>query len=363
MAQACYLHVPFCRHICAYCDFTRCGYHETLADKWISAVVKEIQEKLQAPLKTMYIGGGTPSALSYEQLNVLLTALDPYIQECEEYTMEANIESFSEDKIALCYRHGVNRISLGVQTLQPKLLNIIERKHTKEEVLSKIKEIKKNGIDNISIDLIYGLPEQTMTMWKEDLEEIVTNFPIEHISLYALTIEEHSKFGRMGVKNIDPEVEEDMYAFAQEYLPKHGFYQYEISNFSKQGKESKHNCMYWKYEDFYGIGCGSSGKEQHVRYDNTKNIHTYITQGSVANCITLNKEDEMFELIMMNLRLKKGMDLNHFKELFQVDFEEKYASVLQKQIGKGMLAISNGYIKATEKGYPLLNDILIDFME
>lgn len=363
MVKACYLHVPFCRHICAYCDFTRCGYHSTLADKWLSAVIKEIQEKNHEPLKTMYIGGGTPSVLSYQQLDTLLSALDPYIQECEEYTMEANIDSFTNEKIALCYRHGINRISLGVQTLHPKLLKIIERKHSSEEVLSKIKEIRKNGITNISIDLIYGLPQQTMSMWKEDLKTIVTTFPIEHISLYALTIEEHSKFGRMGIKNIDPEIEEDMYAFAQEYLPKYGFSQYEISNFSKQGKESKHNCMYWKYEDFYGIGCGASGKEHHVRYDNTKNIHTYIVQGSMPDSIILSKEDEMFELFMMNLRLKKGMNLNHFKEMFQVNFEMEYATALNKQIRNGMLEIKDGCVRATEKGYPLLNDILIDFMK
>lgn len=363
MAAACYLHVPFCRHICAYCDFTRCVYHEELAQKWLRAVKAEIEEKLTHPLTTMYLGGGTPSALSYAQLEELLQALFPYTAGCREFTMEANIDSLTEEKIRLCRCYGVDRISLGVQSLQPHLLQRMERTHTKEEVFAKIAQVRAGGISNISVDLIYGLPQQTLDMWKQDLRELLAHAPISHISLYALTIEEHSKFGRSGVKNIEAQLEEDMYEYAQTYLEEQGFLQYEISNFAKAGMQSQHNRMYWTYEDFYGIGCGASGKEQHVRYDNTGNLHTYLTKGSSSHYISLTKKEEMFEMVMMNLRLKEGMSLKVFEQRFREDFSTVYADALNEQVQKGMLKVEDGYVRATKRGYPLLHDILIAFME
>lgn len=361
--KACYVHVPFCKDICAYCDFTRCRYHKGLADKWLERILQDIKQKLSnSKLKTLYIGGGTPTALSYSQLETLLKSLEPYREGLEEYTIEANIESLGANTIELLREHGVNRVSLGVQTLQPALLKRIHRHHSKEDVLQCLDLLHAGGIDNISIDLIYGLPGQTLEMWKQDLQEIVETFSITHISLYALTIEEHSQFGREGVESIDSDVEADMYAYAIEILERYGFYQYEISNFSKIGFESKHNQMYWKYEDFYGIGCGASGKENHARYDNTRNLHTYITKGSSASITELNKEDEMFEMIMMSLRMKKGLNLSAFYERFHVDLELHYQKALQKNIEKGMLVIEDHHLRVTRQGMLLLHDVLVDFL-
>ena len=361
--KACYVHVPFCQTICAYCDFTRCGYHKGLADKWLTAVEQEIEEKLQGSLETLYLGGGTPTALTLPQLEKLLQVLQPYSSTCKEFTIEANVESFSKDKIALCKRYGVNRVSLGVQSLQPSLLKVIERAHSKEDILHVLQDLHEAGIHNISIDLMYGLPTQTMQMWQEDLQEVVSSFPISHISLYALTIEKNAKFGRNQVQPADAGLEADMYEYAIDFLTSHGFVQYEISSFAKDGKESMHNKMYWTYEDFYGIGCGASGKQHHIRYDNTKSLQTYLTTGSSPTQTPLSKEEEMFELLMMNLRLRKGMSLQHFYDMFHVDFTQYYAKPLQRMLDQNMLAITEGYVYASEKGYPLLHEILMEFMD
>ncbi|EHJ7843251.1 radical SAM family heme chaperone HemW [[Clostridium] innocuum] len=361
--KAVYVHVPFCRDICAYCDFTRCRYHAGLADQWLIAVEQELQKKLaNVSVETAYIGGGTPSALNSRQLEMLLKLLSPYTAHVQEYTIEANVESLEDDKIELLKRYGVNRISLGVQTLQPTLLSIIGRRHTREEVGERIQQLHRYGVHNISIDLIYGLPQQTMQMWKEDLQDIIQHFQISHISLYALTIEEHSQFGRDGVQNIDADVEVDMDLYAVSYLEKHGFSQYEISNFAKPGAASVHNQMYWNYEDFCGIGCGASGKSGHVRYDNTRNLHTYLQKGSCPDIIELSRQDEMFEMLMMSLRMKQGMSLSRFRERFAADFETIYRAALQKNIARGMLLVKDGYVRTTGEGMLLLHDVLVDFL-
>ena len=361
--KAVYVHVPFCRDICAYCDFTRCRYHAGLADQWLIAVERELQEKLaQVSVETVYVGGGTPSALNSRQLEQLLKLLAPYTTQVQEYTVEANVESLDEDKMKLLKRYGVNRISLGVQTLQSVLLSIIGRRHTREEVVERIRQLHQYGIHNISIDLIYGLPQQTMEMWQDDLQGIVQHFQISHISLYALTIEEHSQFGRDGVENIDADVETDMYLYAVSYLKKHGFIQYEISNFAKPNAASLHNQMYWNYEDFCGIGCGASGKSGHIRYDNTRNLHTYLQKGSCPDIIELSRQDEMFEMMMMALRMKKGMSLSLFRERFAADFETIYSAPLQKNIANGMLQVKDDHVRTTEEGMLLLHDVLVDFL-
>ena len=362
MCKATYIHVPFCRSICAYCDFFRCGYNPMLANRWLQVIIDEIKCRLQKDLKTIYIGGGTPSALQEEQLERLLQALYPYSSQCEEYTIESNIESLSDKKLTLMNRYGVNRISLGVQTLQPSLLKTIRRSHQASDVYTCINRIHQHGIHNISIDLIYGLPGQTLAMWQQDLKTIVDTFDIQHISLYALTIEPNSEFGRKGVQNIDDEVEADMYEYAIRFLEANGFHQYEISNFAKEDKASKHNQYYWRYDDFYGIGCGASGKEHHQRYDNTKNLQEYIEKGASPTYIPLTKQDEMFEMIMMSLRMKKGLDLNHFEDIFGVSIFSIYQAIIDQKVQQGLLCIENNHLFASEHGYPILHEILLDFL-
>lgn len=364
MCKSAYLHVPFCRDICSYCDFTRCRYHDGLATKWLKVIEKEITEKLAGiQLETIYIGGGTPSALSVNQLEQLLKTLAPYTKECVEYTMEANIDSFDCEKMKLCHRYGINRISLGVQTLQPQLLKSIHRNHDIEAVARCIDQIHEHGIHNISVDMMYGLPGQMLSMWKQDLTNVITQFDVQHISLYALTIEEHSEFGRLQVQNIDEDEEADMYEYAVSFLKEQGYQHYEISNFAKPGYESKHNLTYWRYDDFIGIGMGASGKQNHCRYDNTRNMQTYFERGCEEHVIKLSKEDEMFEMIMMSLRTSFGLDLNLFEKRYGILANQRYEATIRSYQKKGLLYEESGFLKANEKGRELLNEILLSFMD
>lgn len=361
MVQAIYVHVPFCNHICAYCDFMRCGYHKPLADAWLMAVKRELQEKSINSCRTIYIGGGTPSSLSAIQLRSLLAMLQPYMQPDSEVTIEANADSFNEEKIKICCEYGVNRISMGAQTFQPGLLKRIERIADFPMIQQRIQQLHEYGISNISLDLMYGLPDQTMQQWISDLHKAAA-LPITHLSLYALTIEEHSKFGREHVAPCEDDLEADFYETALQILKEHGFEHYEISSFARGQCYSQHNLAYWHYDDFYGIGCGASGKEHHERYENTRNLHTYIQSGASSSFIKLTKEDEMFEMIMMGLRIKEGVSDKLFFERFQCSYHEVFASPIKKHMALHHLKEIDHHLSTTKQGMMILHDILVDFL-
>lgn len=360
MSKALYVHVPFCEHICAYCDFFRGIYLDDLAQQWLNQIIKDLSN-LNVKYETIYIGGGTPTCLNLEQLKTLLQALSK-LKACNgEFSIEVNVESLSETKLALMVEYGINRISMGVQSFDDNLLAMMHRKHRYQDIIEAIDLIHTFGIHNISLDLIYALPNQSMEQWQKDLE-IITSLNIQHISLYSLTIEPNSYFGRNHIEKGDDELEADMYEYAIDYLEQHGFIQYEISNFAKETYESKHNQMYWNYEDFVGIGCGASGKENHVRYTNTTNFLTYFKGLNEREEICLTHQDECFEMIMMSLRLKKGLNIDAFKLKMGISIFDLYQEVIDKEIIKGRLEIVDGYLKATQQGYWLLNDILVNFM-
>lgn len=361
MIQSAYVHVPFCNHICAYCDFFRSGYNALLADQWLNVICDEIKAKKLPKLSTLYIGGGTPTALSETQLERLLQALDHARSESCEYTMEANLSSLSDTKLAIMKKHGINRISLGVQSFQDHLLAAIGRTHRQADIEPCLKRIHSYDIHNISIDLIYGLPDQTLRQWQEDLSYAIS-LPITHISIYSLTIEPNSQFGRAGIQPADENLDAQMYEYACQYLNAHGFIQYEISSFAKGDARSRHNLAYWNYDDFYGIGCGASGKEAHIRYDNTRRFDLYFTQGADPDQIVLSKRDEMFEMIMMSLRKKEGMSRALFQARFHRDVCDVYPEAIETNRAKGYLQCSETHLFATETGYPLLHEILIEFL-
>lgn len=360
MSKALYVHVPFCEQICAYCDFFRGVYRENLANDWLKQILKDLS-RLNEKYATIYLGGGTPSCLSLEQLSTLLQAISPLKDDNAEFSMEVNVESLNEAKLALMVKYGINRISMGVQSFDDNLLAMMHRKHRYQDIINAIDLIHTYGIHNISLDLMYALPNQSMQHWQKDLE-IITSLNIQHISLYSLTIEPNSYFGRNHIEKGDDELEADMYEYAIDYLESKGFKQYEISNFALLGYESKHNQMYWNYEDFVGIGCGASGKEEHIRYNNTTNFLTYFKDENEREEIHLNHQDECFEMIMMSLRLKKGLNIQKFNDKMKVSIFDLYQDVIDDEINKGNLEIVDGYLRASQKGYWLLNDILVNFM-
>ncbi len=361
MSQSLYLHVPFCDHICAYCDFERCRSHPLLMEKWCERIIEEIAEHHEI-LKTCYIGGGTPSALPLDLLEKLLQALSPLCQNAKEFTVEANIENLTPEKCRVLSSYHVNRISLGIQTLQDELLRIIERHHRKEDVEKALQMIHEAGIHNISVDLIYGLPSQTLNMWQKDLEWAASHPLISHISIYSLTIEENSKFGRQGIEPCSEELDADMYESAIQILKSHGYEHYEISNFAKNGRRSLHNIQYWKYHDFIGLGCGAYGLEDHVYYHIPFQLNDYI-KGTLKRIEEIkSKEDEMFECVMMGLRLREGINRHDFLMRFDIDLADQYKKAIQENIQKGYLELTEDSLFCTPKGFELLHEVLLVFM-
>lgn len=362
MVKSMYIHVPFCDSICAYCDFERCRSHPALMKKWLTRIIKEIDERKDEPIETLYIGGGTPSSLCASDLKKLLQTCACFKQ-VKEFTIEANIENLTDEKIDLLVQYGVNRISLGIQTLQDDLLQIIERHHTKAHVFEALERIYKKGIHNISVDLIYGLPTQTLKAWQEDLTTLASHPYISHVSIYSLTIEENSALKRRGIEKVNEELDEEMYFEAIRILEEYGFEQYEISNFARHHRQSQHNLSYWNYDDFIGIGCGAYGKENHVYYHHKFRLDLYLQNKDIKEKTPLSLNDERFEFVMMGLRLKKGIDCLRFEDLFHEKIENIYGEAIQKHQKMNHLIQKDHYLLCSEQGFALLNDILIDFMD
>ena len=356
MAKSCYVHVPFCDSICSYCDFSRTIASDAMKEKWLNQICKEIKNRRVETLSTLYFGGGTPSSLSVEQIQRLAQSFISF-ESNYEWTIECNPESVTEEKIKAYVQLGINRISLGVQTFNDSLLTSIGRKHSRKTILQAIECIQENGISNISIDLIYALPNQSLEDVRLDLDTFLA-LDLPHLSIYSLQIEENSVFGKQHLQPIDEDLEADMYDLICDTLKKAGYEHYEISSFCKPNMYSRHNLAYWTDQDFIGIGCGASGREDGIRYDNDRSLNKYVQQGV---CRIEQESDAPFEAIMMGLRTSFGVDLIQFKERYGYSIEERYASVLNKY--KNELFIENGCLKCSEFGLHILNTILIDFLE
>lgn len=353
--KAVYLHVPFCDSICAYCDFCRIITNEDTKRKWMAQIIEEIKQKNIHEADTLYFGGGTPSSLTCDQFEKIASLFNV----SKEFTVECNPESLDLEKIQLYKKLGVNRISLGVQTFNDCLLKVINRKHRKEDIFQVIQLLKENGIDNISIDLIYALPEQSLEDIKKDLE-IFLDLDIKHLSIYSLQIEENSIFGRQNLKPVDEDIEADMYELICKTMEKAGYLHYEISSFCKPGHHSKHNLAYWQDEDFIGLGCGASGKENNVRYDNTRSLKTYIESGANPYIYEETQKDKAFNAIMMALRTTFGLDIQKWNQRYDQDFIKRYQSILDKY--HGVLKLENGILYPGREAMEILNTILVDFL-
>ena len=361
--QALYVHIPFCQCICAYCDFTRVRYHEQLAEKYLDTLEMELKERVTTfDFQSIYIGGGTPTSLSLVQLDRLLNMLKPYGENAVEITIEANPESISQPLIDVLKKGGINRISLGLQSCNDRMLSFLHRRHTLAIAKQSVSLLKENGLGNISCDLIYSLPTQDRQMWLDTLKELIS-MDIPHCSLYSLTIEENSEFGRTGQRPLDEDTEAQMYFDAVRILKEAGYLHYEVSNFAKPGYESVHNRHYWHYDDFWGIGLGASGKLTDFRYDNTCNFQDYFQHHWIKERIDLSIEDQKFEMLMMNLRTSRGLDLQYFRDTYHQDLIDCFPQALKSTMDKGWLVIEEGYLRTTETGMALLNTVLEEFLD
>ena len=354
-----YVHIPFCTQICYYCDFSKVFIKNQPVDSYLEHLIEEYDSYDIKKLRTLYIGGGTPTALSAPQLAFLLEKLTDKLDlsYLEELTIEANPGDLDQEKIAVLKDSPVNRVSLGVQTFNDRMLKQIGRSHSEKDIYENIANLKKAGFDNISIDLIYALPKQTMEDVKTNVAKAIS-LDIPHMSLYSLILENHTVFmnrmrqGKLPLPKEDLEAKMFDYIIAE--LEKAGFEHYEISNFSKPGFESRHNLMYWDNAEYYGIGAGASGYVDGVRYKNHGPIRHYLQAVEAGNArvqeevLTLNEkmEEEMF----LGLRKKSGVSKKRFEEKFGLSFEDQYGSVVSELTEQGLLVPDRDIVRMTKKG-------------
>lgn len=371
-----YIHIPFCEHICFYCDFNKVFLEGQPVDEYIQNLLKEIRlTKEQYPSKTtetIYIGGGTPTSLSAKQLDVLLKGVRELlpIDAANEFTIEANPGDLTQEKLQVMKEYGVNRLSMGVQTFDNQLLKKIGRKHTAEDVYETMKFLEKEDFLNVSIDLIYALPGQTLEGFRDTLKRAI-ELDLPHYSLYSLILENKTMFmnwvrqGRLQLP--DQDVEAQMFEETIIAMEKAGRHQYEVSNFALKGQESQHNLVYWNNDHYYGFGAGASGYLGHTRYKNHGPIQHYLkplrdNQLPTLETEVLTMNNQMEEELFLGLRKKMGVSKTRFQEKFGVTLNQVYQETIPDLIQKGLLLEDKEYIQLSEQGLFVGNDVFEAFL-
>lgn len=353
-----YIHIPFCKKICTYCDFCKLYLNENFVSPYLLALENEINEKYQGEeIKTIYIGGGTPSSLRSDDLIKLFDIIKVFnTNRLVEFTFECNLNDINDELLTILSENKVNRLSIGIESFNKKKLSFMNREHTFKDALNKVSLCRKYGFDNINIDLIYGIPKETIGVLKKDLKKVLKLNP-EHISTYSLIIEDNTVIGICKTSPIEDELDEEMYSIICKRLEKKGYRHYEVSNFSKEGYESRHNINYWLNENYYGFGLGSHGYVGNIRYENTKSLTKYIKGDYVLNQTLLSKEEDMNNAIMLGLRLLDGINLKSFYDKYQVNLQEHYD--IEKLLEEKKLIYKDGYLKINPKYIYIMNEILI----
>ena len=367
-----YIHIPFCKYICSYCDFNKFYIQRQPVDKYIDCLTDEINsmEKVEN-IETIYIGGGTPSALNDEQLHRLLSVLRKKIpQQLREFTFEANPEDLVDSRVALVKEYGVDRISMGVQTFNDELLKILGRGHVAGDVDMAITNCKKHGIKDINVDLMFSLPKQTMEDLFDSMKKVV-EYDISHVSCYSLILEQKTKlYNQVRDKKVTlppNETEEKMYDEVINFLTVNGYNQYEVSNFARPGHESVHNSSYWKNIEYYGLGAGAHGYIDGVRYANQGALKFYIDSMLEKGHArreehTVTDKEKIEEEMFLGLRLLKGVDLNTFEEKYGKRAEKIFKEVIDKNIKIGYLEIDDNKLRLTRKGLFYGNEVFSEFL-
>ena len=372
MVKSVYIHIPFCKKKCNYCTFVSYPNLD-LRSKYIEALLTEIKTNYnEEELKTIYFGGGTPSLFEVEYLKRILNALSFPLASgrgvrsegtiLTEITLEINPETVDEKYLSELKKIGINRLSIGVQEFNDGILKSIGRIHNSKKAINTIKTAQKVGFKNINIDLIYGLPNQTMANFEYSLKKAF-ELGIQHISLYGLKIEEGCYFYKNYPKNLpDDDMQAQFYLKAIEMCAKNGFEQYEISNFALKGFESKHNLNYWNNENYYGFGCSASGYEGNVRYYNEVDLQKYIENPlKKLHQDILTPKQQLEEEIFLGFRKFEGIDIEQINERYSIDFEKKYKKPLKKYLGTHILKTPKGYRLSTE-GFLVSNVVLAEFL-
>ena len=387
-----YVHIPFCVKKCQYCDFLSFGIQDAsvreqmgcsnmdqpVPDEYMNALCREIEwygqqdDYKQRPIVSIFFGGGTPSLMSEMQMQKVISAIRTHflLQEEAEITMEANPGTVTLEKLRMARRLGVNRLSIGLQSTNANELKLLGRIHTYEEFLQSFRWAREAGFENINVDLITAVPDQTEKSYRQSLEQVAALQP-EHISAYSLIIEPGTPFeileeeGKLALP--DEEEERRMYRLTQDFLGKYGYERYEISNYAKPGFECRHNIGYWKREDYLGLGLGAASLIGHRRFSNPTDMSVYIegkysekTWYSDREC--LNIQSEMEEFMFLGLRMTGGVCENEFEEIFGENIMSVYGDVIKKYVANGLLKRSNRKICLTNAGLDMANQVMSDFL-
>ena len=361
MIKSCYIHIPFCKKICSYCDFCKNYYNELMVDTYLDNLKTEISENYKNEvLDTLYIGGGTPSSLSIKNLNKLFNILKIFkLSNKYEYTFECNYEDINEELLLTLKNYGVNRISIGIQTFNEKYSKILNRDINKKKMVEKI-NLTKRYFSNINIDLMYALPGEDIAGLKSDLE-IIKMLDVTHISTYALIIEEHTNLKLQNIKETCDDIQNKMYYLIVDYLKNNGYNHYELSNFAKENYESRHNLTYWNNDNYYGFGAGASGFIDNIRYDNTKSIFKYNDGITRVYEERLNINELMKDEVMLSLRKISGINKDIFYKKYNILLEDAFD--YKKLVRNNILTETSKNVYINENELFVSNEIIIMFLD
>ena len=353
-----YVHIPYCDHICHYCDFTKMLTNRQQTLVYVHEVLKEIASYGKHLYQTIFFGGGTPTALNDEELTMLCQGVAQFAAPGAEWSVECNVESTTPEKLTLMKRAGVNRLSFGVQTFKVDALRSLNRHHNQREIISTIQEAKRQGFNRINVDLIYDLPKVNDDDLIDDLNKFLT-LDVDHIATYALTIHPNTVFGIQKLKPVSDDVSRRHYETIYHTLLAHGYERYEVSNFARNKDYARHNLTYWRNEEYIGCGLGASGYLHGVRYTNTKNMTKYLQGVRRDQEEIIDLKMKRFEFLMLNLRLNDGFSLTNFRDECHQDFELNYEKNIPALIEKKLLTISDNRVRLTFEGMILLDYVLL----
>lgn len=374
-----YIHIPFCVRKCAYCDFLSGVDNEENKESYVNALIQEIKQYEQFHgqyvVSTIFIGGGTPSLLTKQQIKRIFEALHHVfeISKEAEITIEANPGTVSKEKLDMYRMCGVNRISFGLQSTNNEELKLLGRIHTYEEFLESYYMARECGFENINIDIISAIPKQTLSSWEQTMQNVLSLSP-EHISAYSLIVEEGTPFANMygeGAPNEadlpSEEEERKIYYRTKELLTENGYQQYEISNYAKHGKACRHNMGYWKRKEYLGIGLGSASLLNDMRYHNTDDMSFYLANSRRPELLrqdlhVLSVEEQMEEFMFLGLRMVEGVSKKDFEKCFGRSIEVCYEKQLKKLQKEELLEIKDDKIMLTEYGIDVSNYVLSEFI-
>lgn len=353
-----YIHIPFCSSICTYCDFSKQLYNKDYVKKYLLALENEIRDRYNdEEIKTIYIGGGTPSALAKDELKKLFKIIELLNKDkVVEFTFECNINDITDELIELLVNNKVNRLSIGVESFNKEKLKFMERTADFKDTKEKIEMIRKKGINNINIDLMYAIPNETLKILKKDLKMILKLKP-EHISTYSLILENYTKVSINKTEPINEELEVKMFNYIRKKLKRKKYSHYEISNFALDGKESIHNLTYWNNEEYYGFGLGSHGYIDGIRYENTKNFKKYTEDNYVAKQEIVGIKEKQENELMLGFRKIKGINLIEFYNKYKVNMQDVFP--IKTLIKNKDLIYKNGYVFINPDKLYIMNEILL----